>query len=155
EADHPLNHKLRTIWSRLAGGSAAVAICGFVLVVGYSTAIASADNNPLALPVAPTNGNPLSGARFFVDHENAVSLAARGSPLLRVISDQPGTARFGAFSGSNVGRVVHDYLVRAWRQEPGTVPLLATYRVVDGHCGNWTPTSGDQAAYHGFNSSFA
>jgi endoglucanase len=116
---------------------------------------AAAADNPLGLPVAPTNGDPLSGARFFVDHENEASVAARRYPQLRLIADQPGTVRFGAFSGPDVGRAVHDYLVRASREEPGTVPLLATYRIVDGHCGNWTPTPGDQDSYHAFISRFA
>jgi endoglucanase len=54
-----------------------------------------------------------------------------------------------------VGSAVHDYLVRASRREPGTVPLLATYRVVDGHCGSWTPSPANVASYHDFISSFA
>ena len=165
ESGDRLSHKLLigTVRSRLGSGPTAVAICALALVLGVVCSLAvgavggwtARDSNPLDLPVAPTNGNPLSGARFFVDHEDAVSLAARQYPPLRVISEEPGTARFGAFSGPKVGPVVHDYLVRASRQEPGTVPLLATYRVVDGHCGNWTPSSGDHAAYHAFISSFA
>ena len=123
--------------------------------LGASRARAAEPANPLGLVPAPSGGNPLSGARFFVDHENAVSAAARAYPQLRVIADQPGTARFGAFSGPEVGAIVRAYLGRAARQEPGTVPLLATYRVVDGHCGNWTPTPGDQAGYQSFVERFA
>jgi endoglucanase len=107
------------------------------------------------LPVAPTNGDPLQGARFFVDHQNAVSRAAQRYPQLRTIADQPGTARFGAFSGPHMGQMVRDYLARAAQEEPGTVPMLATYRIVDGHCGGWTPTSQDQASYHDFIATFA
>src|SRR6202011_798920 len=81
--------------------------------------------------------------------------AARRHPRLRLIADQPGAARFGAFSGPDVRPVVHDYLVRASRQEPGTVPLLATYRIVDGHCGNWTPSAANQDSYRAFISRFA
>jgi endoglucanase len=132
-------------------GLSAPGVTGSPLAVRSAAAV----DNPLGLPVAPTAGNPLSGARFFVDHENEASVAARSYPQLRVIADQPGTARFGAFSGPDVGRVVHDYLVRASREEPGTVPLLATYRIVDGHCGNWTPTPGDQSSYHAFITRFA
>ena len=29
------------------------------------------------------------------------------------------------------------YLTRAAVESPGSIPLLATYRLVDGHCGNW------------------
>src|SRR5205807_923686 len=97
------------LWPGAASGSA-----------GAAAHAASSSDNPLDLPVAPTNGNPLSGARFFVDHENAVSAAARSYPVLRVISEETGTARFGGFSGPDVGPVVHDYLARAARQEPGT-----------------------------------
>jgi endoglucanase len=112
-------------------------------------------DNPLGLRVAPTNGNPLSGARFFVDPESAASWAARLYPQLRVIAEQPGAARFGTFTGPDVGSAVHDYLVRASQEEPGTVPMLATYQLVDGHCGNWTPTPADQDVYHSFITRFA
>jgi endoglucanase len=125
------------------------------LALWPGSAGASSAHNPLNLPVAPANGNPLSGARFFVDHENSVSAEARQYPLLHVIADEPGTARFGGFSGPDVGAVVHAYLVRAARQEPGTIPLLSTYRVVDGHCGHYTPTAADEASYHRFILSFA
>ncbi|MGE5617555.1 MAG: glycoside hydrolase family 6 protein [Candidatus Woesearchaeota archaeon] len=124
--------------------------------LGFGPAsIAASSSNPLELRPAPTNGNPLSGARFFVDHGNSVSAAARQYPGLRVIADEPGTARFGGFSGPDVGAVVHALLVRAAHQEPGTIPLLATYRVVDGHCGHYTPTPADEASYHRFIESFA
>ena len=116
---------------------------------------ASGSANPLELSPGPTNGNPLSGARFFVDHENSVSEAARAYPQLRMIAAEPGTARFGGFSGPDVGPVVHAYLVRAAHEEPGTVPMLATYRVVDGHCGHWADTPADQASYHEFIKRFA
>ncbi len=108
------------------------------------------DPNPLGLAPAPTNGNPLSGASLFVDHESEAALAARSDQLLRVIANEPGTARFGSFSWPSPGAAVHEYLVRAAQEEPGTVPLLATYRVVDGHCGHWTPTPSDVSSYHGF-----
>ncbi len=100
--------------------------------------------------VASAAGNPLSGARFFVDHGSAVSEAARAYPQLRVIADEPGAARFGSFSWPTAGAAVHAYLAQAARAEPGTVPLLATYRVVDGHCGNWADTPAEQASYHRF-----
>ena len=58
--------------------------------------------NPLALPVAPGAGNPLSGANFFVDPESEAAHAALTNPALDVIAREPGTARFGKFSfGSN------------------------------------------------------
>jgi hypothetical protein len=47
--------------------------------------------NPLSLPVAPAGGNPLAGARFFVDPESVVANMAKRYPGLRVIASQPGT----------------------------------------------------------------
>jgi endoglucanase len=112
-------------------------------------------NNPLGLATAPTNGDPLSGAPLFVDHDSSAAIAARTHPLISTIANQPGTTRFGAFSGSDVGLAVSRFLTRASAQEPGTVPLLATYRLQDSHCGNWTPPPADVASYHGFIDRFA
>jgi endoglucanase len=117
-------------------------------------------NNPLGLSVAPTGGNPLSGATFFVDPESEPAHAAKQDPTLGVIARQPGTARFGKFSfGSNgvpdIQTAVSRYLSRAAVQSPGTVPLLATYRIVDGHCGRWADPPADQADYHNFIQGFA
>jgi endoglucanase len=50
---------------------------------------------------------------------------------------------------------VSGYLDDAARIEPGTVPMLSTYRVVDGHCGNWADPPADQTAYHMFILGFA
>lgn len=111
--------------------------------------------NPLMLPVAPTNGDPLSGARFFVDHEDAAAMAAKRYPAIGVIASQPQPGRFGTFSGPDVGFAVNRFLVRASEEEPGTVPLLSTYRIVDGHCGNYTPSPGEVAGYHNFMTRFA
>src|SRR5690348_6467791 len=47
--------------------------------------------NPLALPVAPTGGNPLSGASFFVDPQSEAAHAAQSVPAIGVIARQPGT----------------------------------------------------------------
>ena len=119
-------------------------------------------NNPLGLSVTPPGTNPLVGARFFVDPESAVANAARRYRALRVISSQPGTERFGAFSfGSpyvpTIGTAVSRYLARAAAQERGTIPLLATYRIEDGACR--THRNGDspaqQQSYHDFIEGFA
>jgi endoglucanase len=109
---------------------------------------------------APTNGNPLSGNRFFVDPQSPAAKAARAHPALNVIAREPGTERFGSFSfGANrvpdIRTAVSRYLARAAFQAPGTVPMLATYRVVDGHCGNWSDPPADQAAYQNFIGGFA
>jgi endoglucanase len=116
-------------------------------------AAASADD-PLGLPGASVAGNPLAGARLFVDHQSEAAHAAQRYPALRVIADQPGTERFGAFSmGSpyvpDIGTAVSRYLTRAAVQEPGTVPLLSTYALVHGVRGNGDPPA-FQTWYHNF-----
>jgi endoglucanase len=116
--------------------------------------------NPLALPVAPSSGNPLAGADFFVDAHSEVANAARRYPALRMISTEPGTARFGSFSFGhngvpNIATAVSRYLTRASMEERGTVPLLATYRVVHGLCGHASDSRADVASYKGFIDGFA
>jgi endoglucanase len=112
--------------------------------------------NPLGtVAAAGSGGNPLAGVRFFVDHHSTAAMAARRYRALRVIARQPGTARFGRFSGSDIGVAVNHYLTRAAAEEPGTVPLLATYRVVDGHCGHWADPVADQSSYDDFVSRLA
>ncbi|MBV9335002.1 MAG: glycoside hydrolase family 6 protein [Solirubrobacterales bacterium] len=115
--------------------------------------------NPLGLPVAPTGDNPLAGARFFIDHESAVAKASRHDAALRAIAGQPGTARFGTFSYSSpyvpdIAVAVSRYLTRAAAQEPGTIPLLATYRLVHGVCGNGDSPQ-EERDYHDFITGFA
>jgi endoglucanase len=119
-----------------------------------------AANNPLSLTAAPSGANPLAGATFFVDPESEPAHAAESDPALDVIARQPGTARFGKFSfGSNgvpdIETAVSRYLSRAQVEQPGSVPLLATYRIVDGHCGHWSDRPSDIASYHGFINGFA
>jgi endoglucanase len=116
--------------------------------------------NPLALPAAPTGSNPLSGASFFVDPESEAAHAAQSDPALDVIARQPGTARFGKFSfGSNgvpdIQTAVSRYLARASVESPGSVPLLATYRIVHGLCGHASDSPADVASYESFINGFA
>jgi len=116
--------------------------------------------NPLALPAAPGAANPLVGADFFVDAHSEVANAARRYPPLKTISTEPGTARFGSFSFGhngvpNISTAVSRYLTRATVEEPGTVPLLATYRVVHGLCGHASDSRADVAGYKGFIDGFA
>jgi endoglucanase len=118
--------------------------------------------NPLALPVAPTGGDPLTGASFFVDPQSEPAHAAQADPTLNVIAREPGTARFGRFSfGKNgvpdIQTAVSRYLTRASVQSPGTVPLLATYRILNGLCsGHRASDSPAEAAdYHNFIEGFA
>ncbi len=121
-----------------------------------------APGNPLGLPVPPPAGDPLQGARFFVDPQSEAAQAARSHPALRMIASQPGTARFGTFSYASpyvhdIGTAVSRYLTRAAALEPGTIPLLATYRITQGACkrGGTPDTPDEQQAYHGFIEGFA
>ncbi len=129
-----------------------------VVTILNDPAIRSRDPlNPLDLPVAPGGHNPLAGARFFVDRQSPAANAARRYPALRVIAREPGTARFGSFSWGtqwvpSIGIAISRYLARAAATAPGTVPLLATYRLVHGQCthNGKRDTPADQAAYHSF-----
>jgi endoglucanase len=117
-------------------------------------------SNPLALPVAPPAGNPLLGANFFVDPSSEAANAAKSDPTLDVIARQPGTARFGKFSFGNNGvpdiqTAVSRYLSRAAVESPGSVPLLATYRIVHGLCGHASDSPADVASYESFINGFA
>jgi len=111
--------------------------------------------DPLSLPVATTTTNPLDGAKFFVDPKSVAAKAARRYPALKAIARVPGAGRFGSFSYPNATVSVARYLARAAVQEPGTIPMLTTYRVVDGHCGHWSDPPADQASYHRFVEGFA
>ncbi len=105
--------------------------------------------------VSPAGGNPLAGDRFFVDRGSPPAQAARRYSALNVIAREPWTARFGSFSGPDVGMAVAHSLAGAAVQDPGALPMLATYRIVDGHCGHWAAPPADQASYHNFIERFA
>jgi endoglucanase len=114
--------------------------------------------NPLGLAAA-AGGDPLAGARFFVDPQSPGAIAARTNPALEVIAREPGAARFGTFSYSspyvpNIGIAVSRYLARAAAEEPGSVPLLATHALVHGVRGNGDSPA-QQTAYHNLVAGFA
>ena len=116
--------------------------------------------NPLDLSSTPTTGDPITGAPLFVDPESEVANASKSQPALTKISSQPGTARFGSFSFGhngvpNIATAVSRYLTRASVEEPGTVPELATYRIVHGLCGHASDSRADIASYKGFIDGFA
>ena len=104
--------------------------------------------DPLGLPNATVTTDPLTGARLFVDHHDEAAVAARRYPAIAAIADQPGAARFGAFSYPDASRAVSTYLARAEYEEPGTIPILTTYKIVDGHCGGWSDPPARQLDYH-------
>jgi endoglucanase len=118
--------------------------------------------NPLGLVAGP-GADPLAGASFFVDHGSlAARLAARwrasdpsAAALLDRIAQQPSTARFGAWNGAYPGQAVAAFLQRVDAEEPGTIPMLSTYRIVDGQCRGANDTAAAAAAYATWIRSFA
>ncbi|MDQ6775037.1 MAG: glycoside hydrolase family 6 protein [Actinomycetota bacterium] len=124
--------------------------------------------NPLALPTPPPPTDPLTGATPFVEPKSAAAKAAQQyqdskpawSHALRVIAHQPAVQRYGNWSGPSPGIQVSQYLSRAGVLQPGTVPELATYYVVDskldarGH-GHYSDPPWRQNAYHRWITSLA
>jgi len=137
-----------TVVALLSCASAYAAVDASALPPSTPTADGSAGVGFLA--PAPVETDPLQGDTFFVDHDTQTAQAAAQYPALSVIASQPGVERFGTFSGANVGLVASNYLERAATQEPGTVPMLSTYRIVDGHCGHWADPPAAQLSYHNF-----
>jgi endoglucanase len=111
--------------------------------------------DPLNLLGATVRTDPLAGASFFVDPYSEAAHAARRDPALSVIASQPGAGRFGAFSYPNAAIAVSHYLARAAVEQPGTIPMLTTYRLVAGHCGHWADPPSTQRAYQHFMERFA
>ncbi|HUA44790.1 MAG TPA: glycoside hydrolase family 6 protein [Solirubrobacteraceae bacterium] len=161
--DHGVTSVPKTIQVALFGPSPigmASPSKGVLTILNNDQVPVHALNNPLDLATAPPAGNPLAGATFFVDPESEAAHAAQSDPALDVIAREPGTARFGKFSfGSNgvpnIETAVSRYLSRAQVEQPGSVPLLATYRIVDGHCGHWSDRPSDVASYRNFINGFA
>jgi endoglucanase len=104
--------------------------------------------NPLGLVTAPTNGDPLTGAQFYVQpaSQTGAGLAAddeakrgaRGAATaLNFIAQQPTGYRFWFYNtpadpAPNVAR----YLERAQYAQPGRVVELSTYSLVHSPCGS-------------------
>jgi Glycosyl hydrolases family 6 len=55
----------------------------------------------------------------------------------------------------DIQTAVSRYLSRASVEQPGTVPLLATYRILHGLCGHASDPTADAAFYHNFIEGFA
>ncbi|MFZ0041613.1 MAG: glycoside hydrolase family 6 protein, partial [Solirubrobacteraceae bacterium] len=118
--------------------------------------------NPLGLAATPPASDPLTGATAFVDRRDGLAAIqmrrwrhrhpARAA-MLGVIAAQPGVARFGNWTGPNPGLPVSQYLIRAQEEQPGSVPELATYYVVDSqrthpHCGHYADPPWRVRDYH-------
>jgi endoglucanase len=119
--------------------------------------------NPLGLDPAPTNGNPLQGARFFVDEAwglaNRVAQSLRHSQpqiaqRLRAIADQPETKRFGTWT-ANPRHEIATFLQRAKATDAGAIPLVATYRLKHVACGGVGDSAEEAASYKRWYEQFA
>jgi endoglucanase len=138
-------------------------LVALALAVLAAPAHATLAPNPLATVPAPPPGNPLVGARWFVDQEWGLAQrqvrAWRGphpdwARTLEKLAAQPEAKRFGGFT-SNVARTVRAFLVRAAQQGPGTVPILVIYRLQHVHCGGHGDSRGERLAYRRWIDAFA
>lgn len=111
--------------------------------------------NPLGLTPPPPAGDPLRGARFFVDRQwglaslvaHQVSHSQPGvASMLDAIASQPESHRFGTWD-HDPRYAVGAYLARAFHADPGAVPLLATYRLKHLRCGGVSDSPADAASY--------
>lgn len=119
--------------------------------------------NPLGLDPPPTGGNPLRGARFYVNPAQTlagtVAHRIRGSKptaagMLSAISEQPEAKRFGSWN-DRPGYVVAKYLAQAFHDDPDAVPLLATYRLRHVRCHRVGDSAREAASYKRWYEKFA
>ena len=119
--------------------------------------------NPLALDPPPTGSNPLEGARFYTNPSRNLAGTVikqirhrkpKAAALLSVIADQPETKRFGAFN-DQPGAAVAQYLATAHRDDPGAVPLIATYRLKHVSCGGYADSPEEVDRYKRWYEAFA
>jgi endoglucanase len=132
--------RIRILFALLAACAGQLALAGVASTSAQNTAAAS---NPLGLNPAPAGGNPLQGARFYVDRWGSpagkTELALQSSDpatasQISVIAGEPWADRFGAWNGADPSRAVFNYLLKAYLTDPGAVPLMATYRLVAEQC---------------------
>jgi endoglucanase len=119
--------------------------------------------NPLALDPPPRGDNPLEGARFYLNSEgNLAGTVIRqirhrrpaAAKLIQAIADQPESKRFGAFN-DRPGLAVSQHLSRAHADDPGAIPLIATYRLKHVSCGGYSDTPEEADAYKRWYEQFA
>jgi endoglucanase len=96
--------------------------------------------DPLGVPTV-VNGNPIAGAKLFVDPSAPAAVArdaasGAGRSLLNVIASEPSAHRFYMWNmGSNVAGQVAHYLEGTQLAQPGTTVMLSSYNLVHGKCG--------------------
>jgi endoglucanase len=119
--------------------------------------------NPLALDPPPPPGNALLGAALFTNPGGNLAGTViqqirhrrpDAAQLLQTIADQPETKRFGAFN-ERPGAAVAQYLAQAQAAQPGSVPLIATYRLRHVRCGGYGDTRAEADRYKRWYEKFA
>jgi endoglucanase len=120
--------------------------------------------NPLELTPPPLpGGDPLHGARFYVDRKWGIASVEAHSvghsepgvaKMLGAIASQPESKRFGTWN-SDPRYAVGSFLSRAHHDDPGAVPLLATYRLKHLACGGVSDSPADVAGYKSWYQGFA
>lgn len=121
------------------------------------------EQNPLALDPPPPGDNPLEGARFYGNPSRNLAGTVSGqirhrrpaaAQLLQTIAAQPETKRFGAFN-DEPGLAVARHLAQAQAEQPGSIPLIATYRFKHVSCGGYSDSRAEAARYKRWYSKFA
>jgi endoglucanase len=123
--------------------------------------------NPLGLTAAPPPSDPLLGARAYVDPDNFAAVQARkwrhsrpgASRMMEVIGDQPWVQRFG-HGIANPAVPVSQYLERSQAEQPGSVPEMSTYWLVDANiihpqCHHYSDSPARQKLFHNWVENFA
>jgi endoglucanase len=114
--------------------------------------------NPLGVS-SPLAGNPLAGAKLYVDPASSAAKAqasmANSDPAsarqLGVIASEPAAHRFYMWNmgtATVAGQVAH-YMETTQLQQPGTTVMLSTYSLVHDRCG-FTSTPAMQTRYDNF-----
>ncbi len=118
-----------------------LAVATVLLVLPASPAGAQAPDPRGVDPAAP---NPLAGQRFFVDFDRQPSARSyrtfkrkgrtRAAALMWKVAREPKFQWFGRWNHSS--RAIREFLERAQRQQPGTIPLVTVLRHQGKGCRN-------------------
>jgi endoglucanase len=140
------------------------------IVSGRAAAVKRIPGNPLGLTTTPPTTDPLTGAAGFVDWKKGLAaVKARRlrhrhpgeAAALDVIAREPDVARWGNWTKVGaVGLQVNKYLARANAEQPGSIPELSTYWLVDAKrshpaCGHYADSPHRQRTYKAWMKHFA